>query len=187
MTAQIPDRLAFGEITYSLVDANGGPLFEPMDNGVYPVMFSTACVRGYSCTYEIVAKHLVLRALLLGSTSRVRGEPIHAGVALFGTLPDLDEPRGVYRFMGLDVPVPFTGGLLLGHGFIREFAVRVGFQPARSYRTVLELLVDEGRLRDWHERSELVEQLREPTDSPERARDARSIRDGFSRRYAHLT
>jgi hypothetical protein len=55
---------------------------------------------------------------------------------------------------------PFTGGLLLGAGFIDALYVHMGHHPAWKYTTVLELTFDDGRLTVVHDRSHLMAQRR---------------------------
>ena len=51
-----------------------------------------------------------------------------------------------YQYENLDMTVPFTGGLLLAKGFIRELYVHMGFHPAWKYETVHELVFESGKL-----------------------------------------
>jgi hypothetical protein len=56
--------------------------------------------------------------------------------------------------------VPFSGGLLLGKGFIRSFYVHMGFQAAWTYKKVVELLVTDGVVTDSVDRSEALAEVR---------------------------
>jgi hypothetical protein len=77
---------------------------------------------------------------------------------LFGASVRLGEEAAEY--WPIRVRQPFTGGLLLGAGFIRELYVHMGHQPAWKYTEVLELTFDDGRLTLVHDRSELMGQRR---------------------------
>ena len=53
MTAQISDSVRFEGRTYSLVGVNGSGLFDPEALGLRAVASSTACWRGFYCTYTV--------------------------------------------------------------------------------------------------------------------------------------
>lgn len=50
--------------------------------------------------------------------------------------------------------IPFSSGLLLGDGFIRELYVHMGFHPAWKFERVVELIFEGGQLTRSHDRSE---------------------------------
>ena len=56
--------------------------------------------------------------------------------------------------------VPFTGGLLAGAGLVAEQYMHLGFQPVWQYKTVLELLFEDGALRQSRDVSPSVAALR---------------------------
>jgi hypothetical protein len=148
MTAQIPDTVTYGHVEYALAGASGG-LFDPSEYGLQVGMINTACWRGFLCEYTIEDDELFLTAVELGIA-----EP---PAELFGA--HLRQgPAAVYRPIG--VRQPFTGGVLLGAGFIQELYVHMGHQPAWKYTTLLELSFDDGRLTDVHDRSELMARRR---------------------------
>lgn len=45
-----------------------------------------------------------------------------------------------------DVPIPLSGGLLLGEGFIQELYAHMGFHPAWKCLHVIELIFEGGQL-----------------------------------------
>jgi hypothetical protein len=51
------------------------------------------------------------------------------------------------------VRVPFSGGLLLGQGFIRTTYVHMGFHPAWKFEKVAELLLEHGGVTSTLDRS----------------------------------
>jgi hypothetical protein len=177
MTAQMPDLFVWRGHEYALVGIDGGPLFDPADHGLEVRMISTACWRGYICRYAVDGDELVIRGLMVGMD-----EP---PTELFGAARD---SGGWYQ--PVRVPVPFTGGLLVGDGFVRELYVHMGFHPAWKYRHVHELLFESGRLTAHHDRSAAMAEIRgsEPQlrpDSHDADETRRWIERTFDRSYGN--
>lgn len=126
---------------------DGGPLFRPRDYGIMPAGISTACWRGYVCWYEVADDQLRLSKLLLGAGSKVDRRKIGPGTTLLGTAAVAGDSglRG-FQAEGIDLPLPFTGGLLLGLGFLPSTYVHMGFHPACRFETVVELVLEDGRV-----------------------------------------
>ena len=99
---------------------------------------------------EAINDQLFLTALQLGMA-----EPPSQ---VFGADLRLDDGAAVYS--PLRVTQPFTGGVLLGAGFIPELYVHMGHHPAWKFTEVLELLFEDGRLSAVADRSELMAQRR---------------------------
>jgi hypothetical protein len=59
------------------------------------------------------------------------------------------------------VPVPITGGMLLGHGFISSTYVHMGFHPAWKFETVIELLLEGGVVTGTMDRSDEISVIRQ--------------------------
>lgn len=66
MTAQISDTIIYTNKLFSIAGVNGAGLFNPADYGIEPVITSTACYRGFCCTYTVVDKFLQLNKVDLG-------------------------------------------------------------------------------------------------------------------------
>jgi hypothetical protein len=145
VTGQIPDFVELGVARYELAGVEGGPLFDPGAHGVEPDLISSACWRGCVCWYRIKADRMLLRKVGLGEPS-AGGRELLAGIEVRGAAPtrmgtEVGEGWGVD---GLAVPIAFTGGLLLGRGFVRETYVHMGFPAAWQYERVVELLLEGG-------------------------------------------
>lgn len=167
VTAQLSDLVEFLGATYALAGVLGDPLFEPMDVGLKPVMISTACWRGYVCTYSVREDRLILSELLVGGQSELKGKQLTSDTALFGVAPELFEPWRAFKFQNLEVFVPFSGGLLVGGDVIRSHYVHMGFHPAWKFEHVLELLFKDGVVTEWHDRSSKVAQVRHAIEAGE--------------------
>jgi hypothetical protein len=146
MTAQISEQVGYRGKRHSIAGVNGSGLFDPSEHGIQPVTISTACWRGYHCTYEVAEGSLLLTSVTVGLDEEhralaERGE----GPRLFGKVPRRYPVRG-HVYDGLREVMPFTGGLLLADGFIRELYVHMGFHPAWKFREVHELLFERGKV-----------------------------------------
>ena len=188
MTAQISDKVLYQQKSCAIAGINGSGLFEPLQYAIKPVAVSTACWRGYYCTYEVADKSLFLIQINIGLSKedQFKAEQTDS-LKLFGKIParynryehlahridfklKLENHKGSRRPMwmssdfrvdGLRELIAFTGGLLLGEDFIQEMYVHMGFHPAYKFRNVYELVFDRGQVVEEHDRSLQMSQFRE--------------------------
>jgi hypothetical protein len=209
MTAQISGVVVYRGKPHNIAGINGSGLFDPSEHGLRPVMISTACWRGYHCTYEVADRSLLLTAVNIGLGEKdwitaERGE----GPKLFGQVPRRytihGHSRNVrtgavqtrwaspdFRCDGLLEPVPFTGGLLLGDDFLWDLYVHMGFHPAWTFREVHELLLEGGRVVQEADRSAAMAEFRDmvagrplgPSDPEDREAIERWVQRCFRREY----
>ena len=184
----MPDRVELEGRSYSLAGVSGGPLFEPATAGLRPIMMSTACWRGYVATYRVVDGRLMLSELLVGSRSTGDGQVVCPRAALLGQVPTRRKSLGAFLYKGLGHDVPFSGGLLLGDGFVPSLYRHMGFHPAWTFETVIELLVRDGRVDAAHDRSvdaaRVREQIQEGAEEPDgRPAGAEWVEGTFSLDY----
>lgn len=173
MTAQIDDTALFGNREYAVVGISGhggsSELFDPSEHGLQPQPMSTACHRGFFCSYAIEEDRLVLRDLFIGlaidpeGTAAQRGSPL-----LFGKYPVYLAEEWCYAYRDLNAPLSFTGGILLGAGFIESLYVHMGFQAPHAYRTVHGLMFERGLLVEQKDLSEEMARIREEQTSADR-------------------
>lgn len=196
MTAQIDDKFHLDGVDYSLAGISEGELFDPSLLGIRPVGTCTACWRGYQAIFGILEGRLVLKTLhaeLILETepySAIVGPPIN-GVAPTG--PEREHDWFNNHYTDINYHLEYTGGLLLADGFIRELYVHMGFHPAWKYKTVRELVFDNGRLTANGDRSERVAELRrsilasrdagDSRETPSREDIARFVEAAFDRSY----
>lgn len=164
MTAQTPDRFRLDDHTYVIVGvhnrkyarifgARADILFTPEYLDLTPVATASNCWRGYVCQYAIRDNALVLRELNIGLM-----EP---GPEINGVRPTVPhEGSRVNIYQNLDLPIKFTGGILIGDKFIQELYVHMGFHPAWKFETVIELIFAEGELIERRDVSDGMRVLR---------------------------
>ena len=185
MTAQFNDLFHYQEKDFSIAGISAGEFFRPADFGLFPIPASTACWRGYVATFAIFESHLVLDALSVNLQEK-QAPTIH------GILPS-EPTRGLRLFnnvyTGLKYHIPYTGGLLLGHDFISELYVHMGFHPAWKYKEVFELTFENGRLVSELDRSEWAAQERKHfieskrSDRPDRIPTQKDVSDFVERAF----
>ena len=153
MTAQAPDIVHHHNLEHVIAGIRGNGLLTPEAFGITPTMMSTGCYRGYVAEFSVIDEQLYLTALTVRSADDQYPE-------IDGVQPNKNGDYGNFRYEGLGVAVPFTGGLMIARDFIREMYVHMGFQKPTSYRTVIELLIHKGEVRDEIDYSEEMAQFR---------------------------
>jgi len=164
MTAQMPDQFHYKNEQFVLIGLKGSNLFNPEDYGIYPEMASTACYRGYVSTYIINDKQIILNGLMIRTQDRKL-------IEINGRFPIKKKSVFSFNFMydGLNLPIKFTGFILLGKDFIDEMYVHMGFQRPISFETVIEFQFRDGEIVAVNDFSELIAKLRKE-DSTKDAR-----------------
>jgi len=205
MTAQISDIIDYRERPFNLAGVNGDGLFDPSEHGVKVRMIDTSCWRGYYCRYDVSDGFLRLKQVYVGlnDDDRIRVES-GQGPLLFGRTPsryivhghswseeDGDQyswESNDFRYDQLHELIPFSGGLLLGDGFMWEMYVHMGFHPAYKFREVHELIFEDGQVVSATDRSKeiagfrdaIAERPLQPTDP----NHAQEIEDWIDRTFS---
>jgi len=191
VTAQIADRLTYEGKDYAFVAIERPWPFDPTEHGFRPVMRNTACRRGYHCAYALGdgGLHLTRLSIWLGGIERLK-PPRWRGIdASAGSSEDR-----CWEYLGPNLPTPYSGGMIVGREFLREFYVHMGFHRAHCYAEVRELLFKEGALTDSIDHSAKMNQVRESirqggtgaTDKPASRAAAdveRWVNDAFTTSY----
>ena len=141
MTGQIPDTVDLGATIYDISAIDGAGLFRPEEHGLQPRVLSTGCWRGFVCSYVVRTGSLLLETLEIGLG------PDDPPVILHGVTPEkagADDLHEATFYRHLDLPVPFTGRLLLGAELDRY--THMGFQPAWYYLRIVEFVLTDGRV-----------------------------------------
>ena len=155
MTAQIGDIYKYQKKEFTVVALSSVMLFDPKNYGMEPHASSTACWRGYWCEYAIEDDELLLNDLYLYNSDDKY--PSLNGVEV--SLPEFKEYKcqggkkiimkahfGHRVYKDVNMPIPYTGKILLGDGFMREYYIHMGFQRGWAYKKLIELVFEEGIL-----------------------------------------
>jgi hypothetical protein len=185
MTAQISDGFLFENKEYYEIAITNPLPFAPEDYGLKPVMISTACWRGYWCDYELTGEQILLKNLHVRVADDVY--PTINGVsARFD--PDA---MNSHTYTELNLPMDYTGKIVLGDDFLNEYYVHMGFQSAWAFGVVKEFEFNNGKIIAINDYSEQMVKMRELIDrDPEgfyenmHANIPRFIDDVFSQDYA---
>lgn len=145
-------------------------LFDPKNYGMEPHASSTACWRGYWCEYAIEDDELLLNDLYLYNSDD-KYPPLN-GVEV--SLPEFKEYKcqggkkiimkahfGHRVYKDVNMPIPYTGKILLGDGFMREYYIHMGFQRGWAYKKLIELVFEEGILQECNDLSHIAKAQRE--------------------------
>jgi hypothetical protein len=159
MTAQASDQFEFNTNEYAVAGIKGGPLFNPADYDLRPIASNSACIRGVLCKYAIREGRLILHELFINTDERP--------AAIKGCQPLAVQGFFDYAYRKMRLPIPFTGGLLIGRDFLQDLYVRMGFAPAWKFRDVRELLFKNGKLTAAKNRSVQMRHFREEMSHPD--------------------
>lgn len=153
MSGQMADVIVIDDEEFAIVDPEPGALFDPLAHGLRPVMTHTANMRGVLARYRINNGRLVLSDLQVGHID----QPPDVG----GVAPTTDEYGQVWTYLGLDLPVSWSGDLLVGTDMIHELYVHAGFSPVWHYERVMAFDVEAGEIVGTEDRSAEVAEYRE--------------------------
>ncbi len=131
MTVHIHDSLLYKGQEYSIVGINGQGLFHPQDYGWQPLGISSACWRGFLCQYLLKDNRLYLNWLRINRGHHAQPAPVINGV--YPEAPPEDYPVFDTFYPNLHLEIHFSGGMLLGMGFIPELYVHMGLHPAWKF------------------------------------------------------
>ncbi len=126
--------------------------------------FSTACYGGYFCRYSFKDKNLVLSAIYTLNKFKT---PAFGGIEA-----NRRKTGGFWKYAGLDLPIEYSGGIVIGRGFLDQFYVHMGFHRPHCFKNVRELIVDKGRLIECVDHSNRIEEIRNRMRSKEVTNDS---------------
>jgi hypothetical protein len=178
MTEQIKDQVVYKKKTRCLSACTGKGLFNPSKHGIKPEIMSTACHRGFHCQYEIIHSKLLLTQFYINLNERDLDRVAKGKLTIFNQVPKRYTQSGSslnlhtnevktsweswdFKVEEIEEPISFTGGFLLGFGDIPEINARFVFYPGYNFQTVHELILEEGKLLEEHDRSSQMAEFRE--------------------------
>lgn len=153
MSGQMSDVIVVADSEYAIVEPAVGALFDARAAGVMPVSMHTANTRGELARYRFDEGRLVLSDLQVGS--------IDPPPPINGVEPTTDEYGQVWTYLGLDVPIEWTGDLIVGAEPILDLYVHSGFLPVWHYNTVRAFDIENGVVAAEEDRSDQVAEFRD--------------------------
>ena len=163
VTTQISDGVIYEGKKFVLCGCNGPELFDPAIYGLVPAAPSTACYRGWMADFA-VNEFLVLKDLFIFHDAGMPALNRRPNGPLVNSIAPI-EPNSWCGFNCLypdvNLTIPFTGGLLIADGFIKQSGVNMGFHRFWKYETVMELIFANGRLQSVDDKSAVAQTVRE--------------------------
>ena len=147
------DTIKFEKEEYVIVGIRGDDLFNPEFTGINLYSRCTACWRGFTLYYEVYNHCLILQGILLNTKDTA--PPINDKFPV-----NAEEFFFDYLYENLDYRSDFTGTLLIAREFIQELYVHMGFQAPTSYKKVVEIVIENGKIISSKDLSERMEYLR---------------------------
>lgn len=74
------------------------------------------------------------------------------------------EYMGHRVYQNLNLPMNYTGKILVGNNFINKYYIHMGYQRAWAYKTLIELVFENGKLIEEIDQSEVAKKLRKSFD-----------------------
>lgn len=167
MTAQISDSFFYNKKEYRLVAISEEIKFKPEDYGITPEMISTACWRGFYCDYIIKDEMLYLNQFTVNSADgnypEINGKMPVSVAFYYDELSEAEKDTydGPHQYKNLELPIAFTGKIILGDEFLWEYYIHMGFQRAWAYEKLIELEIEEGIVINVTDHSEKAKELRQ--------------------------
>ena len=207
MTAQISDCYKYKGKKYDLVAISESIGFKPSNYGLHPQGIMTSCWRGYWCDYEIKNKALKLKVLHIHTEDEkypdfngVQVTPVkfhksevfkRVDGELVRTEEEVEDGNGHRMYEKLDLPIRYSGRILLGNKFLNEYYIHMGSQQPYAYKELLELVFKEGKLIDVVNHSKMAKVIRKKIGEEDEELEfiddedlLRYITDCFSKDYA---
>lgn len=207
MTAQRSDCYRHKRKEYSLVAITGDLRFNPREYGLKPVAICTACWRGYWCEFEVKASGLVLKNLYINTKDGeypdicgVKVSPIEYCDCIQLRCVDgewIEEQTKSEKHMGhreyknINIPIDFTGKILLGNNFLSKYYIHMGFQRAYAYKELKEFVFEQGILVETTDHSKMAKKIRQELEAtcddlshPDGGNILKFVEDSFSTDYA---
>jgi len=151
LTAQINDIFKFNGVEYVVCGIDGPELFDPIEEGFKPKMASTGCWRGFYLTFNATDMYLYLEEMQINQDKAK-------------TFKDIKPVKGdhffSHKYLNMNYKLPFTGKILIAKDFIEEMYVHMGFQRPIAYKTVIELKIENGDVKEVIDYSEMFEKRR---------------------------
>lgn len=181
MTGQIADRYYYNGEEYSFVAYQPKLNFTPQVFNLTPSSISTSCWRGFWCSFDISDSGLYLNELYIHTDNDKYPDILNVKVAdieyveCMATRNDngkkvtspfkYEKYRGHRQYKSLMYPIFYSGSLVLGKGFLRNYYIHCGFQRFYTYKTLIELEFKNGKVINCIDRSAMAAFVRDKIDA----------------------
>ena len=166
MTAQIADEFFYSDKYYSISAIEvSDSFFDIYKLGLEPHGMSTACYRGYVAYFAIDSRN----RLQLTDLSTNNGNGKWEIPSINGVQPRIIKPDRLWgpylhhrklEYTGLQLPLSYSGGILITANFIQDSYIHMGFHSPWNYREVIELVFLDGICINTNKLSEVAEHRR---------------------------
>ena len=152
MTAQIHNVFLYNDQRYSIIAQQNVLDFKPEAYGISPDTGCSMCWRGYYCKFGIIDNQLVIMDWNLMVKDTVDPPIVENTKAHIS--------YGKLQYIAMNFPMDYSGGIVIGTGFIDKYYIHMGYQQVYAYEKVLELIFEKGQLMEAIDHSDRVEQIR---------------------------
>lgn len=176
MTAQIGDIYKVKNKQFTVVAMSAPMVFDPHDYGLEPQSRCTACWRGYWCEYNIEDDKLFLQNLYMYNRDEnypdingvsVSPKTYHDAICIREKKEEIikiEDHMGHRLYCNVNLPVSYTGRVLVGDEFIKKYYIHMGFQRSWAYKVLKEFVFEEGLLLEIIDHSMMASKIRKIID-----------------------
>lgn len=98
---------------------------------------------------------------------------------------------GHREYKNINIPIDFTGKILLGNNFLSKYYIHMGFQRAYAYKELKEFVFEQGTLVETIDHSKMAKKIRQELEAtcddlshPDGGNILKFVEDSFSTDYA---
>lgn len=181
MTAQIEDSIIYSDKEYNIsAIENVNDFFDIHSLGLTPEGVCTACWRGYVAVFLVDENNQLLLKRLYANNGDLPAPVINDVTARI-----VQHIAGDLFYDNVNVPINYSGSLLITEDFIEDRYVHMGFQSPWSYKKVMELTFSDGMCIKANNLSSLAAEMRKATPNVEkRVNVSKWIEDCFDLSYS---
>lgn len=158
MTIQIKDSFYHADREFTIITCSTPLYFDPIEFGIVPTPYTTACHRGYWCKYSIRGNHLVLQDLSIYSRNNIYPSIVNVNAIIDQIHPHFPTNHRVYE--NLMLPMHYTGRILIGNHSVPTHHIKGVSGAPWQYKFLTELILENGRLVEIIDQSETAEDIR---------------------------
>jgi hypothetical protein len=148
MATQITDIVIYKRQSYSLIGKEVVNFGFTWSSGMNAAMINETCYIGCQATYEFINNMFYLKSVVLKERNNDYW-PIN------GIEPIIKNNVGFYNNLNYEYKI--NGKLRLAKGLIKEYDINIGYPKASSFKKVLDITLEDGRIIEVKDRSKEME------------------------------